>query len=97
MRGRSSGQGYGGLGGFGGATPMAEADEEMREAVRTDPTWYFSRLDGPQASWITATVYCRGRGMREITYRIRVIFIGRAREALAAAMALSEPMTTTVP
>ena len=25
-----------------------------REGVRTDPAWYFSRLDGPQASWITA-------------------------------------------
>lgn len=24
-----------------------------REAVRTDPKWYFSRLDGPVASWIT--------------------------------------------
>ena len=26
---------------------------QLREAVRTDPTWYFSRLDGPVASWIT--------------------------------------------
>lgn len=25
-----------------------------REAIRTDPRWYFSRLDGPKASWITA-------------------------------------------
>jgi hypothetical protein len=24
-----------------------------REAVRADPAWHFSRLDGPQASWIT--------------------------------------------
>ncbi len=24
-----------------------------REAIRTDPRWYFSRLDGPTASWIT--------------------------------------------
>jgi phage terminase large subunit-like protein len=24
-----------------------------REAIRTDPDWYFSRLDGPCASWIT--------------------------------------------
>lgn len=24
-----------------------------REAVRADPSWYFSRLDGPVASWIT--------------------------------------------
>ncbi len=27
---------------------------DTREAIRTDPSWYFSRLDGPQASWITA-------------------------------------------
>lgn len=27
---------------------------ETREAVRTDPNWYFSRLDGPQATWITS-------------------------------------------
>ena len=26
---------------------------ETREAVRTDPSWYFSRLDGPVATWIT--------------------------------------------
>ena len=26
----------------------------IRQAVRSDPDWYFSRLDGPQASWITA-------------------------------------------
>lgn len=25
----------------------------LREAVRTDSAWYFSRLDGPRASWIT--------------------------------------------
>lgn len=24
-----------------------------REAIRTDPRWHFSRLEGPQASWIT--------------------------------------------
>ncbi len=27
---------------------------ELREAVRQDASWYFSRLDGPVASWITA-------------------------------------------
>ena len=26
----------------------------VREAARTDPAWVFSRLDGPQASWLTA-------------------------------------------
>jgi phage terminase large subunit-like protein len=26
---------------------------ELREAIRVDPSWYFSRLDGPKASWIT--------------------------------------------
>ncbi len=25
----------------------------VREAVRNDPSWYFSRLDGPKAKWIT--------------------------------------------
>ncbi len=27
---------------------------KAREACRTDAAWYFSRLDGPRASWITA-------------------------------------------
>jgi hypothetical protein len=27
---------------------------DAREAARTDPAWYFSTLDGPQAPWITA-------------------------------------------
>jgi hypothetical protein len=27
---------------------------KVREMVRTDPNWYFSHLEGPQASWITA-------------------------------------------
>lgn len=26
---------------------------KLREAIRTDPSWYFHRLDGPVASWIT--------------------------------------------
>jgi Phage Terminase len=26
---------------------------ELREAIRQDPRWYFSRLEGPIASWIT--------------------------------------------
>ena len=26
---------------------------DVRESARTDPAWLFSRLDGPQASWIT--------------------------------------------
>lgn len=26
---------------------------QTREAIRQDPSWYFSRLEGPQASWIT--------------------------------------------
>lgn len=28
----------------------------LREAVRTGPGWYFSRLDGPRASWIDAAL-----------------------------------------
>jgi phage terminase large subunit-like protein len=28
---------------------------ELREVVRQDPAWYFHRLDGPQASWISQT------------------------------------------
>ena len=27
---------------------------QTRELIRQDPAWHFSRLDGPQASWITA-------------------------------------------
>jgi hypothetical protein len=27
---------------------------KARESIRSDPKWYFSRLEGPQASWITA-------------------------------------------
>ena len=27
---------------------------QTREAIRSDAGWYFSRLDGPQATWITA-------------------------------------------
>jgi hypothetical protein len=27
---------------------------KVRETVRTDPAWYFTHLDGPQASWIPA-------------------------------------------
>ncbi len=27
---------------------------KIREAARTDSAWFFSRLDGPQASWLTA-------------------------------------------
>lgn len=26
---------------------------ELREKIRTDPAWYFHRLEGPQASWIS--------------------------------------------
>jgi len=26
---------------------------DTREAIRTDPAWHFSRIDGPRASWIT--------------------------------------------
>lgn len=26
---------------------------ETREVIRTDPAWHFSRLDGPQASWLS--------------------------------------------
>ncbi len=29
---------------------------KVREAARTDADWYFSRLDGPQASWITPKI-----------------------------------------
>ena len=28
----------------------------LREAIRTDPAWYFSRLDGPKASWISEEI-----------------------------------------
>jgi hypothetical protein len=35
----------------------------VREAARTDPAWVFSRLDGPQASWITAERLAEQRRM----------------------------------
>lgn len=35
----------------------------VREAARVDPSWHFSRLDGPQASWITAATLQEQRRM----------------------------------
>ena len=35
----------------------------VREAARTDPAWIFSRLDGPQASWLTADRLAEQRRM----------------------------------
>lgn len=41
-----------------------------REAARTDPDWHFSRLDGPQASWLTADRLAEQRRMLPaIAYR----------------------------
>lgn len=36
------------------AKPSGSWQWNTREAARTSPGWYFSRLDGPQASWITS-------------------------------------------
>lgn len=36
---------------------------QVREAARTEESWYFSRLDGPQASWITPQVLAEQRKM----------------------------------
>jgi len=42
----------------------------IREAVRTDPGWYFHALDGPQASWITpARLDEQRRLLPDIAYR----------------------------
>ena len=42
----------------------------VREVARTDPAWYFSRLDGPQASWITPDRLEEQRRMLpELAYR----------------------------
>lgn len=35
----------------------------VREAARTDPAWIFSRLNGPQASWLTADRLAEQRRM----------------------------------
>ncbi|MDZ4688505.1 MAG: terminase large subunit [Planctomycetaceae bacterium] len=43
---------------------------ELREAVRHRPEWWFSRLDGPCASWITANVLAEQRALLpDIAYR----------------------------
>ena len=34
-----------------------------REAARTDPAWIFCRLDGPEASWLTADRLAEQRRM----------------------------------
>src|SRR4029079_7334903 len=36
---------------------------EVREAARTDEAWTFSRLDGPQASWMTPARLAEQRRM----------------------------------
>ncbi len=42
----------------------------LREAIRTDPAWYFSRLDGPKARWITADRLAEQRRLLpDIAYR----------------------------
>lgn len=42
----------------------------VREQVRTDPAWIFSRLDGPVATWITADRLAEQRRLLpEIAYR----------------------------
>jgi phage terminase large subunit-like protein len=42
----------------------------VREAVRIDPAWHFSRLDGPRATWITAERLAEQRRLLpDIVYR----------------------------
>jgi hypothetical protein len=42
----------------------------IREAIRNDPSWYFSRLDGPKARWITADRLAEQRRLLpDIAYR----------------------------
>jgi phage terminase large subunit-like protein len=42
----------------------------VREAVRNDPAWYFSRLDGPKAKWITPDRLAEQRRLLpDVTYR----------------------------
>ena len=36
---------------------------KVREAARTDPAWHFSRLDGPVASWLSASRLAEQRRM----------------------------------
>ncbi|RMF21842.1 MAG: hypothetical protein D6760_08625 [Deltaproteobacteria bacterium] len=43
---------------------------KTREAIRSDPRWFFSRLDGPTASWITADRLAEQRRLLpDIAYR----------------------------
>jgi len=43
---------------------------KTREAVRVDPRWHFSRLDGPQASWIDADALAeQQRLLPAVSYR----------------------------
>jgi phage terminase large subunit-like protein len=44
--------------------------EEIYEAIRTDPDWYFSSLDGPKASWITQrTLDAQRRILPDVVFR----------------------------
>jgi phage terminase large subunit-like protein len=72
----------------------------IREAIRHDPAWYFSRLDGPKARWITADRLAEQRRLLpDVAYR-RLwlnVWSGGSGDALhpddlTAALTQTEPM-----
>lgn len=72
----------------------------IREAIRNDPAWYFSRLDGPTAKWITPDRLAEQRRLLpDIAYR-RLwlnVWSGGSGDALhpddlTAALTQAEPM-----
>jgi phage terminase large subunit-like protein len=72
----------------------------VRQAIRNDPAWYFSRLDGPKAKWITPDRLAEQRRLLpDIAYR-RLwlnVWSGGSGDALhpddlTAALTQAEPM-----
>lgn len=60
--------------GHGRGIPQEDSKEEIggqwqwkvREACRTLPSWYFHRLDGPQASWINEATLAEQRALTSV-------------------------------
>ncbi len=72
----------------------------IRQVIRTDPAWYFSRLDGPRAKWITTDRLAEQRRLLpDLAYR-RLwlnVWSGGSGDALhpddiTAALTQTEPM-----
>lgn len=73
---------------------------QIREMARTEPSWYFSRIDGPKASWITPALLEEQRRMlpssayKRLWLNLWVPGAGDALEAadVEAAMTLKGPL-----